>query len=212
MKKLLTALAVVALVATASKSMAQNWGLWDGDRSYIGINQNGTTNFWNVWNAGTGPFDGQALGTYSNGQTLNINAYDIKTWKNEGAGGNVTGGSFNWAVYATGSRPTNISFSSIAINWIEDLGSGNQKWGFSGGTTSILSAPAVSFSGSNNYTFEFYVQMNGGTDPTAAYDNNGGAADNYTATFTTVPEPSTYELLALSAAGFGGYIIRRRRR
>jgi hypothetical protein len=31
-------------------------------------------------------------------------------------------------------------------------------------------------------------------------------------TFTTVPEPSTYALLALSAAALGGYVVRRRRR
>ncbi len=210
MKKILLAIAAVALLATASKTFAQDqWGLWDGDRSWIGLNQNGTTNYWSVWNAGTGTFDNTALGTYSNSSTLNINAYDVKTWK--GGTGDVTGGTLNWTVYTTGSRPGSITWSSIPISFLQDLGSGNQKWGFTGGTTSILSHSNVSFTGSNNYTFEFYVQVTG-ANPAAQYDNNGGAADNYTATFTTVPEPSTYALLALSAAGFSGYVIRRRRR
>jgi len=30
--------------------------------------------------------------------------------------------------------------------------------------------------------------------------------------FTAVPEPSTYAMLALAGAGFAGYVIRRRRR
>jgi hypothetical protein len=30
--------------------------------------------------------------------------------------------------------------------------------------------------------------------------------------FTAVPEPSTYAMLALSAAGVAGYVVRRRRR
>lgn len=207
MKKFLLAIAAVALIATTSKSFAA-WGLWDGDRSWIGLNQNGTTNYWSVWSAGTGTFNGAALGTYSNTSTLNINAYDVKTFKN--GGDNVTGGTFYWTVYS-GSRPATPTFSSIALNWISDLdANGNQKWGFTGGTTSILADPAVSFTGSNNYTFEFYVQVNGTGG--SVYDNNNGNASNYSATFSTVPEPSTWALLSLSAIGMGGYVVRRRRR
>ena len=39
-----------------------------------------------------------------------------------------------------------------------------------------------------------------------------GRIDNVSITAATVPEPTTYALLALSAAGLGGYLIRRRRR
>lgn len=216
MKKFIIAIAAVVLVATVSNSFAQNWGLWDADRSWIGLNQNSTTNYWSVWNTTTGTFDNTALGTYSNTSTLNISAYDIKVWKDTANGGDVTGGTFYWTVYS-GARPGTPSFSSISLGFIENISTNgsvvNQKWGFSGGTTSILANPNVSFSGNNNYTFEFYVQVNGGNNPAGSlYDNNGGAADNYTATFSTIPEPSTYALLALSAAGFGGYVIRRRRR
>ena len=45
----------------------------------------------------------------------------------------------------------------------------------------------------------------------------GGSSSAVNATFTSlnviaVPEPSTYALLAMSGAAFGGYVIRRRRR
>lgn len=209
MKKLLFALAVVALIGSASKSLAA-WGLFSADRSWIGIRINNSTNFYNVWNAGTGPFNGTALGVFSNTSTLQINAYDVKTFKN--SGDNVTGGTFFWTVYTNGSRPVGPSFSSIGLNFIENIGTGgDQKWGFSGNTTSLLGAPAVQFpvlaNTTNTYAFEFYVEVTGSPGG-PVYDNNAG--NNYVATFQTIPEPSTYALLALSAAAIGGYAIRRR--
>ena len=198
-------------MATASQSFAA-WGLFDANRSYTGIKVGAaTTNNYTVWNAGTGNFNGSVLNATaytSAAQTLQINYYDVKTFKN--GGDDVTGGTYFWTVYETGNRGT-PTFSSINLAWQSDLGGGDQQWGFSGNTTSILAAPAVSFtSGLKNYTFEFYVQVNGTGG--SVYDNNGGAASNYTATFSTIPEPSTYALLALSAMGMGGYVIRRRRR
>lgn len=42
--------------------------------------------------------------------------------------------------------------------------------------------------------------------------DDGGTVTGSMAAITSVPEPSTYALLAMSGAAFGGYVIRRRRR
>jgi hypothetical protein len=213
MKKFFAAVVSVTFLAAAPSSMAA-WGLFDANRSYIGINAGGTLDNYTVWNSGTGNFNGSVLSGSpftSSSQTLQINYYDVKTFKNSGS--DVTGGAFSWTVYETGNRGT-PSFSTINLSFIENIGTGgDQKWGFSANTTSILASPNVSFtSGLKNYTFEFYVQVNGLSPNGSVFDNNGNNPSNYTATFQTVPEPSTYALLALSAAAFGGYVIRRRHR
>ena len=50
----------------------------------------------------------------------------------------------------------------------------------------------------------------GGPLPADQFTSGTGAAGG--AGFTTVPEPSTYALLAMGAAALGGYVIRRRKR
>ncbi|MBE2180801.1 MAG: PEP-CTERM sorting domain-containing protein [Chthoniobacterales bacterium] len=50
----------------------------------------------------------------------------------------------------------------------------------------------------------------GGSLPDNTFTSGDGAAGGNG--FTTVPEPSTYALLAISAAAFGGYMVRRRKR
>ncbi len=50
-----------------------------------------------------------------------------------------------------------------------------------------------------------------GTNPPVT-GNPNSALHMPVGTFNTVPEPSTYAMLALAGAGFAGYVIRRRRR
>ena len=196
MKKLLV-FAVAAMVAGAA--MAQdNWGFYDQDRSWIGINANGAATPYGLWldgAAGTA-FDGANLGTFDLALgSLVIASYDAKTWKS--AGGDVTGIEYFYSVWETASGSSG-QFTSMGGTWIEDLGGGNQKWG----NTNVNANVLANLSAGKDYTLEVYGQINGsGTPASPIYDNNGG--NNFRATFSTaaapIPEPATMGLLGLGA-------------
>jgi hypothetical protein len=196
MKKLLV-FALVAMVAGAA--MAQdNWGFYNQDRSWIGINANGAATPYGLWlNGATGTaFDGANLGTFDLALgSLVIASYDAKTWKS--AGGDVTGIEYFYSVWETASRSSG-QFTSMGGTWIEDLVGGNQKWG----NTNVNANVLANLSAGKDYTLEVYGQINGsGTPASPIYDNNGG--NNFRATFSTaaapIPEPATMGLLGLGA-------------
>jgi hypothetical protein len=187
MKKILLILFVFSQL-----SLFAQWGLYDSDRSYVILNVNGTPATKTVWNAGssgTGFFNSSDFGTITDGQTFQLTAYDIKTWKN--GSGNVTGGKFYYLVYPSGNRPPLPTFNAITLGFISDLGSGNQKWGFSGQSNNILSGllPGA-------YSLEIYAEMYGNNPSKTEYDGNGGA--NYIASFKLAPA-------AFAVTGSGSY-------
>ena len=148
---------------------AQATGIFE---SYAVLNINGGGNtYYDLQANTTNPdFNGLDLGTFTNGQTLVFVGGENKTWKN--GGGDVTGGRIHYRVY-TGT-PSG-SFSNVSFNWIQDLGSGDQKWGATTGTTDVLAGLP-----NGVYTLEVYTEAD--TNLGARYSNNGGA--NYKATFT----------------------------
>jgi hypothetical protein len=200
-QKMKVSIAAVALVVMAAgiRGAYADWGLYSADRSWTVFVTNGANNTRAVWNNGF-VFGTPHLGTFNPGasQTLTLSAYDVKTWKNSGS--DVTGGTYYYRIYATNASPG--SFSSQGINWIQELGGGDQKWGFSEASIDLLGSRP-----NGTYNFEFYAEMNGTAPTKTEYDNNGGS--NFTATFTVIPEPASAILAVL--AGTVAFTARRRR-
>ncbi|MDN5328261.1 MAG: hypothetical protein PWP35_48 [Bacteroidales bacterium] len=180
MKKILTLFSLGIFVPFAI--MAQQWGFWDNDRSYIWFQENANVNTYSIWNGAPGTFHNHNFGTLSYGDVLTINGYDTKTWKNEGAGGDVTGCEYFYTIYPTGNRPPSPVFISMGGGWIENLPNpGDQKWGNHSVNANILSGLP-----SGDYTIEIYGKITGkdcGSCPSYdQFDSNGG--NNYLAYFT----------------------------
>lgn len=171
-------LLLISLVFSLSTTVLADWGYYDAFRSYIGIEKNsaGATTY-TVWNSGAGS-EGTTVTEINVSDQLKITFYDVKTYKN--TGGDVTGGTFYYTIYKDGNRGT-PSFTSRSVSWLEELGGGNQKWGFAANSADILNG--LTLEGNATYIIEYYSSMNGTTPTATIYDNNGGA--NYTLKFTT---------------------------
>jgi hypothetical protein len=175
MKKLLLFLFVICITLNA---MSANWGMWSATRSYIVFTVKSTTGVTkSLWDNSVGNFQNTDFGEFTSSETFKITGFDVKTWKS--SGGDVTGCEYFYTIYQSGQRPLTPTFISLGGQWLEDLGSGNQKWGKTGINFDLLSG----LISGGNYTIEVYGQVSGTGDPASPqYDNNSGA--NFTATFT----------------------------
>ncbi len=105
-----------------------------------------------------------------------------------------------------------IQFNSI--NTGMGFGTTNMTWSFlyTNATTLFVSANDRDGSG----TFTTNLTVSGGVTGFSLYASQLGAGDQrqpyYNDIAVTVPEPSTYALLAMSGLALGGYAVRRRRR
>ncbi len=205
--KILVRCSLALLLASASLSYGSSgiFGAYlgitvDSVESIYGENQPGP-------NTVTG-FNGADLGSVSVGETVLLSYGEVLTYKNGGS--DVFGASVSYRVYPTGS-PTgshtevainfgsNATFTDVAGN--EFTSGGDQSW------NNITSSPDLADSlDAGDYTVEVFWKATSSDGD--HFVNNGGS--NYTATFTVVPEPSTYA--ALAGLGMMALAVLRRRR
>jgi len=206
----------------------------------INNNNNGSTIFagnfiGNPADAGISGMSTESFGLYANpaGSGAFINAFrPLNTalqvgqtfsfqWGINFDGGNTTFGNkgfnlrvgTNQVVNVNNGGSSDIQFNSISTG----MGYGTQvmTWSFTYTNATTLFVSANDRDGVGTFTtnvtvtggisgFELYASdMAGGTQRQPYYNDFS---------VTAVPEPSTYALLVLSAAAFGGYVVRRRRR
>ena len=152
----------------------------------------------------TSGFNGLNLGTFnpSAGDTLTLVGGEALTFKNNGGGSSgtdVTGTFVNYSIDGG-------SFMSLSLPFNEDNvsgTSGDQRWASDTYDVNVLTGLSL-----GTHTIAFFAS--GTTNGNQIFDSNGGA--NYTASFTVVPEPSTWAMGSLVALGLAGSAFRRFRR
>jgi hypothetical protein len=154
-------------------------------------------------------FEGANLGSFDLSDTLEITGANVLTFKNGGS--DVTGAEIQWRVYLVGDVPG--AFTAAGIGFGADapfndpagngyVNGGDQVWGDlpgSGGVQNIMPLAV------GNYEVEVFYRA---TSTDGDHFSNAGG-NNFTASFTVVPEPST---ILLGAMGLLGLAITRRRK
>jgi len=154
-------------------------------------------------------FDTADLGDFALSSTHEITGASLLIFKNSGS--DVTGAEIQWRVYS--GAPAG-AFTTVGIGfggedpttdpagntYPEDF-SNNQNWQSTGFTQDFTSSLLA-----GDYTLEVFYRGTTAADG-PIFSNNGG--NNFTATFTVVPEPAT---MALFGMGLAGLFVARRRR
>jgi len=184
---------IVLLVALVAASAMGATG-WYSDYIIVSGVQNLGSNGGYLWIGGDpsygSAFDGFNLGNVPQAG-FSVGA-DMRYWSDTQ---DRDGGAFYWQLEG--------ATSPNEVIWTQTFLGGNDYQGTSATSTSIGNGASL-----GQHTLTVWAKSWGTTEvPGDSWLNNGGA--NYSATFTTVPEPTT---LVLIGAGIAGLLAFRRRR
>jgi hypothetical protein len=202
MRKFIPATLSLLLALTVGLHAAA--GIFDS----FGIVRTTTNTYYDIGAVTANPnFQGANLGTFDvTTDNLQLGG-QTKTFKNSGT--DVTGARIWYRIW---SGTESGSFTSRSYNFQLNLVTpGDQQWGTDvagSNLTAVYTSNLLTGLSNGNYTLEVYTEIstNGvNASPTIASNNSG---NNFEATFTVIPEPSTYALLA---GGLVGLMMLRRR-
>ena len=128
---------------------------------------------------------------------------------NNGGGSGVTDGTYAFTMTA-GYEMMTVGYSSLTTN---SASPGNGTAGFFYRSATAIDGSDIGWvvpADGATYNMAAYTAALGGSVANNQFTSGTGAAGGNG--FTTIPEPSTYALLAMSALGLGGYVVRRRNR
>ena len=176
-----------------------------------------------IYSGGASGNSYQATRPFSTAMAVN----DVFT-VNLGYTGVTSGGEIGINLFSGGNFRLGFKFIGGGANWMindggSDFSSGLTWKGGSPGTTLAFSFTRGSgnvysinlVQGAESYNGNNYTSTSGtmSIDSVQFYTSAQGGGENVGFNnLSVVPEPSTYALLAMSAMGLGGYVIRRRRR